>query len=250
MTVRSDEPTIIHDWISFEESDATTWLFDATFLLSNWTCIYGEGCKGVLTEDATDMAEGCCSYGAHFADDEDRTTVRKAAKRLTADKWQFKSEAKALGGPLAKNDEGEWATRLVDDACVFLNRPGFAGGAGCALHVGALREGERPMDWKPDVCWQLPLRLSSHTNEQGFVTNTLQEWKRRDWGEGGDGFHWWCTESPDAFIGARPVYEELRDEIVELVGVDHYEWLVEQFATRQRTHFLPHPARRTAARRD
>ena len=46
----------------------------------------------------------------------------------------------------------------------------------------------------------------------------LREWKRRDWGEGGAEFHWWCTEDPEAFVGHRPVYEELRDEIVELVG--------------------------------
>ncbi len=38
----------------------------------------------------------------------------------------------------AKNKAGEWMTRLVDDACIFLNRPGFAAGAGCALHTAAL----------------------------------------------------------------------------------------------------------------
>ena len=33
----------------------------------------------------------------------------------------------------------EWRTRLVDDACIFLNRPGFAAGPGCALHLHAMQ---------------------------------------------------------------------------------------------------------------
>ena len=32
----------------------------------------------------------------------------------------------------------EWKTRLVDDACIFLNRPDFDAGPGCALHLHAL----------------------------------------------------------------------------------------------------------------
>ena len=35
------------------------------------------------------------------------------------------------------NKHGETVTRLLDDACIFLNRPGFAGGAGCAFHIAA-----------------------------------------------------------------------------------------------------------------
>ena len=97
-------------------------------------------------------------------------------------------------------------TRLVDDACIFLNRPGFAGGAGCALHIAALEAGERPLDWKPNVCWQVPLRLEHSTDENGHVTSRLRDWKRRDWGDGGADFHWWCTESPEAFVGDEPVY--------------------------------------------
>ena len=94
-------------------------------------------------------------------------------------------------------------TRLVDDACIFLNRPGFAGGAGCALHIAALEAGERPLDWKPNVCWQVPIRLEHSTDENGHLTSRLREWKRRDWGEGGADFDWWCTESPEAFVGDR-----------------------------------------------
>ncbi len=61
------------------------------------------------------------------------------------------------------------------------------------------------IDWKPDVCWQLPLRLARSTPTTTATSpRTLREWKRRDWGEGGDEFHWWCTESDDAFVGEPP----------------------------------------------
>ena len=119
------------------------------------------------------------------------------------------------GEPERRRHAAPTVTRLVDDACIFLNRPGFAGGAGCALHIAALEAGERPLDWKPNVCWQVPIRLEHSTDENGHVTSRLREWKRRDWGEGGDDFHWWCTESPEAFVGDQPVYRSARDEIVE-----------------------------------
>ncbi len=240
-----------HEWISFDDDvDTRTWVFDATFLRSNWSCIYGNGCKGVLDADATEMAQGCCSYGAHFVDDDDVQTVVRAVVRLTPKVWQYAKQGRKHGflatagdGDTAAGGGADVATvsRLVDDACIFLNRPGFPGGPGCALHRAALDAGERPMDWKPNVCWQLPLRLDQHTDDNGHLTSTLREWKRRDWGPGGDEFHWWCTESPDAFVGSVPVYEYLRDEISGMVGDKVYAQMV-ALLTRPRWTPLPHPA--------
>ena len=233
-----------HEWLSFEEEDGTTWLFDSTFLLSPWTCIFGSGCVGVLTEDATEMSQGCCSYGAHFADSEDRATVKAAAKRLTDDDWQFRKETREAGGAITKNEDGDWVTAQIDDACCFLNRPDFEGGAGCALQRAAMAAGERPMDWKPDVCWQLPLRLTSEVDGNGHTTNTLREWKRRDWGEGGSEFHWWCTESADAFVSTPRVFEHMAGEIIELVGAGRYQWFVDHVTAHPEAFSLPHPALR------
>ncbi len=239
-----DDDLLPHDWVSFTDADGDVWMFDATFLCSRWTCIFGQGCKGVLDDDATDLVHGCCSYGAHFADGADRKRVRAAAKRLSSSQWQHKKEAGRRGGPLTRNEDGDWVTELVDDACIFLNRPDFATGPGCALHQAAWDAGERPLDWKPEVCWQLPLRLTSFTDENGRTTRTLREWQRRDWGEGGLEFHWWCTEGPEAFVGSKPVYEEMADEIVELVGEEPYAWFVDHIRSRPRTQILPHPARK------
>jgi hypothetical protein len=82
-----------------------------------------------------------------------------------------------------------------------------------------------------------------HTDEHGYVTSTIREWKRREWGPGGEEFHWWCTEGPEAFIGSAPVYVTMRDELVELVGAPIYARLVTYLEERTRNGHrpLPHP---------
>ena len=238
----------LHEWVSFEDPDEQrTWVMDLTYLTSNWRCIFGDGCQGVLTGPAADLVQGCCSYGAHFVDEEDEATTLAYAERLTDEQWQLKSVSARKGGPTKRTKDGELKSRVVDGACIFLNRPGFAKGPGCALHVAAVEAGERPLDWKPDVCWQLPLRLEDHTDDNGYVTSTLREWKRRDWGEGGNDFHWWCTDTPDAFVDHDPVYVTNRDEIVEMVGEPVYRMLVDYLAVRGTERLLPHPAVRNRA---
>ncbi len=239
----TDAPTDLHEWISFEDpGEQRTWVFDATFLTSSWTCIYGRGCLGVLTGPAPELEQGCCSYGAHLVDADDEATTAAHAARLGDDEWQFRAEA-LRNGMFTTDAGGARVTRLIDGACIFLNRPGFPGGAGCALHAGALTRGERPMDAKPDVCWQLPLRLEERTDDYGYVTSILREWKRRDWGEGGAEFHWWCTEGPEAFVGSEPVYRALREEITEYTGDEVYALLVDQLeASVRRGTPIPHPA--------
>jgi hypothetical protein len=231
------------EWVSFEDPDEDrTWVFDVTFLRSSWTCIFGRGCQGVLTGPVPELVQGCCSYGAHFTDDADVKRVKKIATTLTDEQWQFRKQGRARG-TTKKGAEGVTVTRLVQDACIFLNRPGFAAGAGCALHLAALQKGDRPLDYKPEVCWQLPLRREDHEEDDGHVTSRIVEWQRRHWGDGGQEFHWWCTEAPEAFVGHEPVYRSMRDELVELVGKRVYARVVDYLDAReaQPVTFLPHP---------
>jgi hypothetical protein len=239
------EPDDVHEWISFDDPrEHRTWMFDATFLMSRWSCIYGNGCKGVLDGDAEHLAQGCCSYGAHFVDDEDVANVVAHVVRLRPEHWKHHRDG-AKNGFLEPDGEGGTKTRTVDGACIFHNPPDFPGGMGCAFHIAASEAGERPLDWKPNVCWQLPLRLQHHTDDDGYVTSVLREWKRRDWGDGGAEFHWWCTESPDAFVGGVPTYQYLRDEIIEMVGQEIHDLMVERLEPRTASGTwvpLPHPA--------
>ena len=235
-------PNDAHEWVSFEDpEELRTWVFDVTFLLSGWECIFGRGCQGVLTGPAPEMVQGCCSYGAHFTDDDDVARVKAAAAKLTAEQWQFRKEGKR-GGIIHKEADGTRITRLVDDACIFLNRPGFAAGPGCALHKAALDRGVEPLDLKPDVCWQLPLRREDVTDDAGRVTTTITQWDRRHWGEGGEEFHWWCTEAPEAFEGRRPVYETMGAELTAITGKVVYDRLAAYLEVRRKgARPLPHP---------
>ena len=131
----------LHEMLSFEDpKEQRSWIFDATFMRSSWKCIFGEGCQGILDVASPELNQGCCSEGAHFVDEDDVANVVKAVVRLTDKNWQFKDKAKKKGF-LKKNKEGDTMTRLVDGACIFLNRPGFEGGAGCAFHIAATEVG-------------------------------------------------------------------------------------------------------------
>lgn len=246
MTPEALTPKDVHEWVSFEDPDEDrTWSFDLTFLLSRWSCIFGRGCKGVLTEEAPELEHGCCSYGAHFSDAEDRARIEAAVATLRPDQWQYASIGRKKG-VVVDEATGSGRTRLHQGACILLNRPGFPRGIGCALHSAALERGQHPVELKPDVCWQLPLRRVDSTDENGHVTSTLREWKRRDWGGGGLEFAWWCTEAPDAF-GADPgehtVLGSMQTEIIAMVGVPAYQLLLAAMAERARSAAsLPHPA--------
>jgi hypothetical protein len=243
-------PVDTHEWVSFEdEEELRTWVFDVTFLTSDWTCIFGRGCQGVLTGPTPELVQGCCSYGAHMVDKKDARHVEKVAATLTPEEWQHHTTKSVI----QKNKDGDVVTRLVDDACIFLNRPGFAAGAGCAFHIAAVNRGVNPLTLKPDVCWQLPLRREDAVDEiDGRVTSTIRQWDRRHWGKGGEEFHWWCTESSDAFVGKKPVYREMQAELTEMIGARVYDRLVA--VLRERDHLrvdrvqLPHPAVRRRAK--
>ena len=238
-------PADAHEWVSFEDPhEHRTWVFDVTFLASSWTCIFGRGCQGVLTGPAPELVQGCCSYGAHFTDDADVARVEAAAQELSGEFWQHRRQGMSRG--VWKTEKsGERVTRMVDGACVFLNRPGWPTGPGCALHQQAMARGERPLDTKPNVCWQLPLRREDVEDGAGHVTTTVRQWDRQHWGDGGAEFHWWCTESPDAFVGSTPVYVEMRDELVQLTSQAAYDMLVGYLSARGGRTMLPHPAVRT-----
>ncbi len=245
-------PRETHEWVSFDDPDERrTWLFDVTFLTSNWQCIFGAGCQGVLTGPAEDLVQGCCSYGAHFTDKADAKRVERAAKTLTEDQWQFKSRGTA--GVVRTTKGGDQMTRLVKGACIFLNRPDFERGPGCALHVAALDRGESYITLKPDVCWQLPLRRDDEVLEDGHVLTRVTQWERRNWGKGGDDFHWWCTEAPEAFTGTSRVVDSMRDELSAMCGEKVYRRLaayLDDLSSRAPgMTSLPHPVtRRRSAR--
>ena len=216
---------------------------DLTWLLSSWTCIFGAGCHGVVEGRAED---GCCTHGAYLSDDDDEKRVASFVSKLKKKTWQYADLGRKKGWTVMDELEGEPAkkTRVVDGACIFLNRPGFSGGEGCALHGLALREGLHPLETKPDVCWQLPIRRTQEVvkrpDDVEITLTTIGEFDRRGWGEGGSGLHWWCTSSPEAHVGADPVVVSYGPEITALIGAAAYDELLR--LCTQRSGLPPHPA--------
>ena len=190
--------------------DGTRWRVDMGFLASGWTCIWGDGCQGILAEPAPDLQQGCCSVGAELLDEQEAMLITALAASIEPERFEYADRAREHG--IFRDDRRDH-TALVDGACIFFNRPGFEGGVDCALHLQALADGERPLDVKPAVCWQLPLKVDDGPDGG----RTLRRWRRADWGDDAD-LAWCCTEEPDAYRSGAPTAVQLGDEIRALVG--------------------------------
>ncbi len=218
-------------WVEFTDPAEAGQRFrcDLTWLTSSWTCIFGAGCRGIYADRPDD---GCCTLGAHFTDKADRRRVAAVAAELGPDEWQYHDVGTATGtkDDWSQLEDGARKTRVVDGACIFLNRPGFPAGAGCALHQHAVLTGVPPHTLKPDVCWQLPTRRSYRTvelpDETSYLEITITEYDRRGWGPGGHDLDWYCSGNPEAHVGREPVYRSCAAELVELMGQPAYEELV------------------------
>jgi len=222
-------------WVEFTDPADANQHFrcDLTWLTSSWTCIFGNGCAGIY-EDRPD--DGCCTLGAHFTDKDDVSRVKAAVAELGEDEWQFHTAGQ--GGRWKLKEEGQLKTRVVDGACIFLNRPGFPAGAGCALHQHALLRGVEPHTVKPDVCWQLPIRRSYRNvempDESSYLEVTITEYDRRSWGPGGHDLDWYCSGNPAAHVGKEPVYLSSSGELRELMGAAAYD----ELAVRCEAHLV------------
>ena len=196
---------------------------DLTWLTSSYLCIFGQGCQGIYKESPD---TGCCTLGAHFADKDDEKRVAGYVDQLTPELWQLhpgNGSATGLARAARRSgartgsttdDEGARKTPVVEvdgqSACIFHNRRDFHLGAGCALHALALEQGRHPLETKPDVCWQLPIRRTFRTVERqdgtSYTEVTIGEYDRRGWGPGGHDLDWYCSGNTEAHVGVEPVY--------------------------------------------
>jgi hypothetical protein len=208
------------DPLIIEISDGdTTWRFDRSFLTSNWACIWGRGCLGILPNPTAELGQGCCSIGADLDSDDEARLIGALAATLDCSRFEYHATA-AEGGVFG--DDTRSSTRVVDGACIFLNRTGFDGGAGCALHLAALDSGESPIDFKPSVCWQLPIKVDWEAGDGGTEIATVRGWTRGDWGAEGGTMAWCCTEGTRAYVGGQPVIESMAEELDAIVGTKVY----------------------------
>ncbi len=243
-------------WLEFVDPTDGDQVFkcDLTWLTSNWTCIFGNGCQGIYE---TSPEAGCCTLGAHFSDGEDEERVAVWVEKLDGSLWENRSEALSKKGKLVRKgwtavEDGERKTRTFDrgegPACIFHNSADFAGGYGCALHALALQEGVHFVETKPDVCWQLPIRRTfrnvTRQDETEYTEVSIGEYDRRGWGPGGHDLDWYCSGNTEAHVGTEPVYLSNATELIALMGQPAYDVLAKacQHHLRSRTLLALHPA--------
>ncbi|CAM3325781.1 hypothetical protein NODU109028_11805 [Nocardioides dubius] len=241
-------------WVEFADPADADQVFrcDLTWLTSNYTCIFGSGCAGIYA-DSPEV--GCCTLGAHFSDKDDENRVAEFVERLDADLWQFRPEGNVRRKDwIEKDEDGERKTRQIETpggaGCIFANRSDFHLGAGCALHALAIREGRNPLETKPDVCWQLPIRRTFRTVElpdgESYTEVSISEYDRRGWGPGGHDLDWYCTGNTEAHVAVEPFYVTNAAELTALMGEAGYAELTRHCEAhlRSRSALALHPASR------
>ena len=156
---------------------------------------------------------------------EDLKKIRGRVRQLTDEDWQNCRVALARGGRdpcgKARFKRESVHTRLYRGACILHTAWTIPAGADCALHVAALRRGENPMDWKPRICWQVPLFFDI---DEKTKTTMVRACRTVDWG--GEGIlDWWCAEQADAFSADQPVYVTMEAELRRVCGAAVYDEL-------------------------
>ncbi|MDK6260449.1 MULTISPECIES: hypothetical protein [Corynebacterium] len=234
---------------------------DLTWVESYWECAFGTPeCHGI---DAALPEVGCCVHGAFLSDEADRENLVERVAQMPARFWQLRPEGTddwlAGTGDYAgvaveaeiepwlvwdelDDEDGEpepaLKTKVVDGACIFANRAGWATGAGCALHQWAVAQGVDITEAKPEVCWQVPFNRDERwvTRDDGreILRTVIGEYERRTWGDGGEDLDWWCTGAPRCHTAERPVWQHQESELRGLMGDAAYERLAEHCRERAR----------------
>jgi len=247
------------DWVKFsvpdEDGEPEQWMVQSNFLLSNWTCIYGQGCPGLTPANENRYFDdiGCCKLGFWFTDIEDYEKVEKQIKNLSKEDWDDELRQYVDKNGWANiysidrdNDEINGKSKVTDFGCVFANRNtgsvGSTGKTGCAFHHLAARTGQDHVDVMPQVCWQLPIKYEFDDDNDRHV---IQPWTVDQWGgEDEEGSHdhimcWWCTETPDAYVGSKPVLAAMEHELREIMGDTAYDEMVRVLNARPKPAPMP-----------
>jgi hypothetical protein len=227
------------EWLTFPAPDDPDRQFrvNVSFLLSNYQCIFGQGCLGSLNKKPS-ADYGCCERGVTFIDEDDFDHVVEMVGQLTAEDCDNIDHVRERGWYLSSKAGKPYKTRKVDSLCIFGNRTGGpAGKAGCAFHHLAARTGRHHTETKPYICWSVPLNFSSEEPEEpgGRDTTIVSAFTADAWGgtednEEADGrghLGWWCIDTPDAYRGAEPVYRTMEHELRKGIGDAAYERMAE-----------------------
>ena len=251
---REVAPDFPRDWFEFTNPADEHHVFsiDLTWVESHWNCTFGTAACPGINDETPDI--GCCTHGAYMADEQDRDQLYDAVAEMPAKYWQnrpagleefLEDDDPAQLDPWLVwdelddedgNPEPALKTKVIDGACIFANRAGWATGTGCALHQWAVDVGGDLTVAKPEVCWQVPLRrheaYEERTDGQEILRTTIGEYDRRAWGNGGEDFDWYCTGDSGCHTAAEPVWQSNQAELTALMGEECYQILAEHCQAR------------------
>lgn len=230
----------IQQWLEITGDDGDLYMIDVNWMLSTYSCIWGKGCKGI--EDGKPF--GCCPHGAWFTGKPDFENVKRAVRKLDKTIWQYKpSGPYTVTSWVAKKGNGEIErTRRINGHCIFYNEAGFEGGEGCAFHLAAMRDGVHHSEYKPDVCWQVPIRVEPIKGKEDSYE--LRAWNYEDWGD----LDWWCINDTEAYQhagqdnligGSKRVYQTFEEELRLIMGDEAYRQLRDYCDDRRRGTPVP-----------
>lgn len=237
-------PDFPREWFEVYNPDDPFHLFtfDVTWLASYYQCGYGTTCQGI---DGT-PSHGCCPHGAFLVDAAERRNLTALVPQLTRSEWEkYTDEPEGWMEWDEIDDEPNPKTAVVNGMCIFANSASFPGGTGCALHLHALNNGLDPVQVKPEVCWQLPLRRLEDYEDRAdgseILHTTITEYIRRGWGDGGEDFTWYCTTNPACHNAAEPLWKTAKSELIAMCGEKVYALLAD-FMKSRGTPTAVHPA--------
>ena len=152
-----------------------------------------------------------------------------------------------------KVGKDDYRTRLVDDACIFLNRPGFAAGPGCALHLLAMSTGHAPQ--RREARGVLAAAAAQHRGRTTRTTTTASSTtgspssaatagvKAARSSRGG------APRRPRRSSAREPVYQTMEPELRKMCGDELYEMIAEYLDERLASGPAPVGAPGRGARR-
>jgi len=236
--------------------DGTVYRLDVGWLLSNYNCIYGRGCKSAFPGH-TQPVHGCCTIGAHYQSEDDVQNTRDVLARLDP---SYFTNGDLIYGPDGVAHDKNWLTTLVDDicedmkwyqklwykfrhrkdevemktkvagkACIFANDDDSPAGGGCGFHHAAIAHGEDYQPWKPLVCSWVPMYMIELDENQELQLDepviVVTRYENRYWSNDGDEefSDWWCMDAEEAYSASKPVYVTMEKEIRLMLGDAVYE---------------------------
>lgn len=246
----------VTEWLEFDDpaDDKRRFSVNLNFMASNWSCIFGKGCPGIFgAGDAYTLDDvGCCHDGVYFENKQDFDHTADMVKQLTDEDWDATLSRNAMSGGWYRKapyadlaaEDAPYKTRVFQRGCIFSNRAngtvGNTGKTGCAFHHLAARTGQDVTDVKPTVCWTDPLRVVEEDEDDGSRIVTIRAWDSDDWNtnENFDGddhedvVKWFCTDTPDAYLGTSAVIHTMEHELRKIMGDVGYEFLREEVLRR------------------